>query len=72
MTVIACPHRGRKNRSGPRSHGVRRRGTCHNLLPWIADATPSTLEAEIAAWARDRPGEPRAWLDRHLTLASKV
>jgi thioredoxin 2 len=49
MTVIACPHCGRKNRIGSRSDGVPRCGNCHNLLPWIVDATPATFDAEIRA-----------------------
>ena len=143
MTVIACPSCGKKNRVGPRSDGVPRCGNCQNLLPWIADATADTFDAEITAsipvlvdfWApwcgpcrmvspaveaqaRERPGELkvvkldvdtapeisaryqvqgipllvlirdgeevdrlvgavpaaqlRAWLDRHLTPASKT
>jgi thioredoxin 2 len=49
MTIITCPHCGRKNRVGPRSEGVPRCGNCHNLLPWIVDATQETFEAEITA-----------------------
>jgi thioredoxin 2 len=49
MTIIACPHCGKKNRVGPTSKGVPRCGNCHKLLPWIADATPETFEAEITA-----------------------
>jgi thioredoxin 2 len=49
MTIIACPHCGKKNRIGPRSDGVPRCGNCHNLLPWIVDASPETFEAEIRA-----------------------
>jgi thioredoxin 2 len=49
MTIIACPHCGKKNRVGPRSDGVPRCGNCHNLLPWIVDATPETFDAEIRA-----------------------
>jgi thioredoxin 2 len=49
MTIVACPHCGKKNRVGPRSDGVPRCGNCHNLLPWIVDATPETFDAEIRA-----------------------
>jgi thioredoxin 2 len=49
MTIIKCPHCGRKNRVGPRSEGVPRCGNCHNLLPWIVDATQETFEEEITA-----------------------
>jgi thioredoxin 2 len=49
MTIIACPHCGKKNRVGPRSDGVPRCGNCHNLLPWIVDATRETFDAEIRA-----------------------
>jgi thioredoxin 2 len=49
MTIVKCPHCGRKNRVGPRSEGVPRCGNCHNALPWIVDATPDTFDAEITA-----------------------
>ena len=49
MTIVTCPHCGRKNRVGPRSEGVPRCGNCHKLLPWIVDATPETFEEEITA-----------------------
>ncbi|WP_028060231.1 thioredoxin [Candidatus Solirubrobacter pratensis] len=49
MTIIACPHCGKKNRVGPRPEGVPRCGNCHNLLPWIVEAAPETFDAEIAA-----------------------
>jgi thioredoxin 2 len=49
MTIITCPHCGKKNRVGPRSEGVPRCGNCHNLLPWIVDATAETFDAEITA-----------------------
>jgi thioredoxin 2 len=49
MTLVVCPHCGKKNRVGPRAEGVPRCGNCHNLLPWIVDATPQTFEAEITA-----------------------
>jgi thioredoxin 2 len=49
MTIIACPHCGKKNRVGPRQDGVPRCGNCHNLLPWIVDATAETFDAEILA-----------------------
>jgi thioredoxin 2 len=49
MTVISCPHCGKRNRVGPGAEGVPRCGNCHNLLPWIVDATPETFDAEIAA-----------------------
>ena len=49
MTIIACPHCGKKNRVGPRSDGIPRCANCHNLLPWIVDASPETFDAEIHA-----------------------
>jgi thioredoxin 2 len=49
MTIVACPHCGKKNRVGPRADGVPRCGNCHNLLPWIVDAAPDTFDAEITA-----------------------
>src|SRR3954453_4528635 len=49
MTIIACPHCHKKNRVGPRNDAVPRCGHCHNLLPWIVDATQETFDAEITA-----------------------
>jgi thioredoxin 2 len=49
MTIVTCPHCGKRNRVGPRSDGVPRCGNCHNLLPWIVNATPETFDAEIRA-----------------------
>jgi thioredoxin 2 len=49
MTIIGCPHCGRKNRVGPRPDGVPRCANCHNLLPWIAEASPESFGAEITA-----------------------
>ena len=49
MTIVTCPHCGKKNRVGPRPEGVPRCGNCHNLLPWIVDATQETFDAEITA-----------------------
>jgi thioredoxin 2 len=49
VTIIACPHCGKKNRLAPRAEGVPRCANCHNLLPWIVDATPDTFDAEIKA-----------------------
>jgi thioredoxin 2 len=49
MTIIACPHCGKRNRVGARAQGVPRCGNCHKLLPWIVDATPETFDAEITA-----------------------
>ena len=46
-TIVACPHCGRKNRLAPSASGVPRCGNCHNLLPWIVDATPASFEAEL-------------------------
>jgi thioredoxin 2 len=48
-TVITCPHCGRKNRVRPEAEGVPRCGNCHNLLPWIVDATAETFDAETKA-----------------------
>jgi thioredoxin 2 len=49
MTVIVCPHCGRKNRVAAAATGVPRCGNCHNLLPWIVDATAGTFDAEVGA-----------------------
>jgi thioredoxin 2 len=49
VTVISCPHCGRKNRIRAQAEGVPRCGNCHNFLPWIVDATAETFDAEIIA-----------------------
>jgi thioredoxin 2 len=49
MTVIVCPHCGKKNRVAPAADGVPRCGNCHNLLPWIVDADAESFDAELEA-----------------------
>jgi thioredoxin 2 len=49
MTVIACPHCGKRNRVAPAADGVPRCGNCHNLLPWIVDVDASGFDAELTA-----------------------
>jgi thioredoxin 2 len=49
MTVIVCPHCGKKNRVAVAASGVPRCGNCHNLLPWIVDADASNFDAAIQA-----------------------
>jgi thioredoxin 2 len=48
-TIIRCPHCGTKNRVRPTPKGVPRCSVCHNALPWIVDADPSTFDAEITS-----------------------
>jgi thioredoxin 2 len=49
MTVIVCPHCGKKNRVPVAASGVPRCGNCHNSLPWIVDADASNFDAAIQA-----------------------
>jgi thioredoxin 2 len=49
MTVIACPHCGKKNRIAAAASGVPRCGNCHNPLPWIVDADASSFDDVIQA-----------------------
>jgi thioredoxin 2 len=49
MTIVECPHCGTRNRLAPRSDGVPRCGNCHQVLPWIVDATQDTYDAEVTA-----------------------
>jgi thioredoxin 2 len=48
-TIVACPHCGKKNRVRPSAEGIPRCGNCHNPLPWLADATADTFDAELNA-----------------------
>ena len=48
-TTITCPHCGKKNRIRPSATGVPRCANCHNLLPWIVEASPETFAEEIEA-----------------------
>jgi thioredoxin 2 len=48
-TIIVCPHCATKNRVRPRPQGVPRCSNCHNLLPWIVDASPEAFDAEVKA-----------------------
>src|SRR5258706_5843071 len=45
--IIVCPERGRKNRPPAAAPGVPRCGTCHEPLPWIADAGDDTFAAVV-------------------------
>ncbi len=45
--VIRCPSCGRRNRVPATAGGIPRCGSCHQPLPWIADAGDDTF-AEIA------------------------
>jgi thioredoxin 2 len=49
MSVISCPHCGKKNRVTPVAEGVPRCGNCHQMLPWIVDAAPDEFAAEVQA-----------------------
>jgi thioredoxin 2 len=48
-TVIACPNCGTKNRVRPTASGVPRCSVCHELLPWIVEASAETFEPETTA-----------------------
>jgi thioredoxin 2 len=48
-TTITCPHCGKKNRVRPSASGVPRCGNCHNLLPWIVEASAETFDLETRA-----------------------
>jgi thioredoxin 2 len=48
-TKITCPNCGTKNRVRPQTAGVPRCAKCHQLLPWIVDATAGTFDEEIRA-----------------------
>ena len=49
MTVVTCPHCGKKNRIAAGTSGVPRCGNCHNLLPWVVDADAASFDAELQA-----------------------
>ena len=44
---ITCPNCGTRNRVRPQPTGVPRCAKCHNLLPWIVDATADTFDEEV-------------------------
>jgi thioredoxin 2 len=46
-TIIQCPHCGTKNRVRSTPTGIPRCSVCHNALPWIVDADPTTFGEEI-------------------------
>ena len=48
-TIIACPNCGTKNRVRPSPSGVPRCSVCHNVLPWIVEASPDGFREEIEA-----------------------
>jgi thioredoxin 2 len=47
--VVSCPHCGRRNRIAPSADGIPRCGNCHNVLPWVVDATSATFGEETRA-----------------------
>jgi thioredoxin 2 len=49
VSIVSCPHCGKKNRIRPEAEGVPRCGNCHNPLPWIVDAAPDEFAAETTA-----------------------
>src|SRR3979409_1002289 len=49
MTVIACPHCGKKNRVAVAASGIPRCGNCHNQLPWMVGADAASFDAAIKA-----------------------
>src|SRR4051794_41701410 len=49
MTVIPCPHCGKRNRVPVAASGIPRCGNCHNPLPWIVDADAASFDAAIEA-----------------------
>jgi thioredoxin 2 len=49
MTVIVCPHCGKRNRVAVAGSGVPRCGNCHDLLPWIVDADATSFDAALEA-----------------------
>jgi thioredoxin 2 len=48
-TIITCPNCGRRNRVRPSAAGVPRCSVCHQLLPWIVEASPESFDEEIVA-----------------------
>jgi thioredoxin 2 len=48
-TIIRCPNCGKQNRVRADTEGVPRCAVCHRLLPWVAEATPQSFDAEITA-----------------------
>ncbi len=47
--TVRCPKCGAKNRLRPSSEGVPQCAKCKTILPWIANATESSFEAEVDA-----------------------
>jgi thioredoxin 2 len=48
--IVECPHCGRRNRLRPAARGTARCGSCHQPLPWVAEASDDTF-AEVAEQA---------------------
>jgi thioredoxin 2 len=48
-TITACPNCATKNRVRSTSTGVPRCSVCHTNLPWIADATAESFDAETTS-----------------------
>jgi thioredoxin 2 len=48
-TIVTCPNCGKRNRLRAQAEGVPRCANCHQLLPWIVDATATDYDSEITA-----------------------
>ena len=48
-SIVTCPSCGKRNRVAPRPEGVPRCANCHNLLPWVADASAGDFDSEVTA-----------------------
>jgi thioredoxin 2 len=47
--TVTCQRCGKRNRLRPEANGIPRCGNCHAPLPWLVDAGPESLDAELDA-----------------------
>jgi thioredoxin 2 len=46
-TIVACPSCSTKNRVRTTSSGVPRCSVCHEMLPWVVEATETSFDSEL-------------------------
>lgn len=49
LSILVCPHCGRKNNIRPSERGTPHCGICGKVLPWLVNATDDTFDVESRA-----------------------
>jgi thioredoxin 2 len=49
LSILVCPHCGKKNKIRPSERGAPHCGNCGKVLPWLVNATDETFDVESKA-----------------------